>query len=114
MGAYHQQPLGGDYTYVDDIVDGVLRSLDRCEGYEIYNLGESQTISLAELVDIIGEVTGCEPILDRKPLQPGDVLVTYADITKAREELGYDPHTTVREGIERFLDWYQGRRPANV
>lgn len=98
-----------DYTYVDDIVDGVVRALDRCEGYEIYNLGESATTSLQELVGIIGEACGKTPILDRQPMQPGDVLVTYADVTKARKKLGYDPHTSVRDGIERFVKWYSRR-----
>jgi UDP-glucuronate 4-epimerase len=99
-----------DYTYIDDIVDGVLRAIDRCKGYEIYNLGESQTTSLSELVRLIGEATGKEPVLDRQPMQPGDVLVTYADVSKAREQLGYDPRTSVREGLERFVRWYRGRR----
>jgi UDP-glucuronate 4-epimerase len=96
-----------DYTYVDDIVDGVVRALDNCAGYEIYNLGESATTSLQELVGIVGEACGKTPILDKQPMQPGDVLVTYADITKARTKLGYDPHTTVRDGIERFVRWYR-------
>jgi len=99
-----------DYTYIDDIVDGVLRAIDRCAGYEIYNLGESQTTSLSELVRLIGEVTGKEPVLDRQPMQPGDVLVTYADVSKAREQLGYDPRTSVREGLERFVAWYRALR----
>ncbi len=98
-----------DYTYVSDIVDGVVRALDKCAGYEIYNLGESATTSLQELVGIIGEACGKTPILDRQPMQAGDVLVTYADITKARAKLGYDPHTSVREGVERFVRWYRGR-----
>jgi len=98
-----------DYTYVSDIVDGVVRSLDRCAGYEIYNLGESATTSLQELVGIIGEACGKTPILDRQPMQPGDVLVTYADITKSRAKLGYDPHTSVREGVEKFVRWYAQR-----
>ena len=102
-----------DYTYVDDIVDGVVRALDRCEGYEIYNLGESQTTSLEELVRLIGEVCGREPVLERLPMQPGDVLVTYADVSKARERLGYRPTTTVRAGLERFLAWFREvERPA--
>jgi UDP-glucuronate 4-epimerase len=96
-----------DYTYVDDIVDGVVRSIDRCAGYEIYNLGESATTSLQELVGIIGEACGVTPILDRQPMQPGDVLITYADISKAKRMLGYDPKTPVREGIERFVRWYR-------
>jgi UDP-glucuronate 4-epimerase len=98
-----------DYTYVDDIVDGVVRSIDRCKGYEIYNLGESQTTSLAELVRQIGEVCGVEPVLDRRPMQPGDVLVTYADVQKARAELGYAPSTPVAVGLRRFVDWYRER-----
>jgi UDP-glucuronate 4-epimerase len=98
-----------DYTYIDDIVDGVVRSIDRCEGYEVYNLGESQTTSLSELVSMIGEVCDREPVLNRLPMQPGDVLVTFADVSKARERLGYAPGTTVREGLERFFEWYQAR-----
>jgi len=95
-----------DYTYVDDIVDGVERSIDRCEGYEIYNLGESATTSLSELVAMIGEAVGREPLLDRQPMQPGDVVVTYADVTKARERLGYAPSTAVPDGLARFVAWY--------
>ena len=96
-----------DYTYVSDIIDGVVRAIDRCAGYEIFNLGESQTTSLAELVKLIGAACGREPVLDRQPMQPGDVVITYADISKAREKLGYDPHTTVADGLERFVDWYR-------
>ncbi len=96
-----------DYTYIDDIVDGVVRSVDRCEGYEIYNLGESQTTSLAELVQWIGEVCGVEPSLDRQSMQPGDVLVTYANVSKAKERLGYAPSTAVRDGLKRFVEWYR-------
>jgi UDP-glucuronate 4-epimerase len=98
-----------DYTYIDDIVDGVVRSLDRCEGYEIYNLGESQTTSLSELVELVGKACGKEPILDRQGLQPGDVKITYADVSKAVEKLGYAPSTTVAEGLERFVSWYRAR-----
>lgn len=98
-----------DYTYIDDIVDGVVRALDRCDGYEIYNLGESATTSLAELVQWIGEACGAEPILDRQPMQPGDVEITYADVSKARERLGYDPRVEVRSGLERFVRWYRSQ-----
>jgi UDP-glucuronate 4-epimerase len=101
-----------DYTYIDDIVDGVVRSYDHCSGYEIYNLGESRTTSLAELIQLVGETTGLEPILERQPMQPGDVLITYADVSKAKQRLGYDPHTTVREGLERFVAWYRSEGPG--
>ncbi len=96
-----------DYTYIDDIVDGVVRALDRCAGYEIYNLGESQTTSLAELIAMVGDVCGIEPLVDRQPTQPGDVEITFADVSKARARLGYDPHTSVRDGLERFVEWYR-------
>ena len=98
-----------DYTYIDDIIDGVVRSLDRCEGYEIYNLGESETTSLAELVEAIGQACGIEPVIDRQPMQPGDVVITYADVSKAKERLGYRPSTTVSEGLGRFVAWYRDR-----
>jgi UDP-glucuronate 4-epimerase len=96
-----------DYTYIDDIVDGVVRSLDRCDGYEIYNLGESATTSLSELVALIGKALGKEPKLDRQPLQPGDVLITYADVSKAKAKLGYAPTTPIADGIERYVAWYR-------
>jgi UDP-glucuronate 4-epimerase len=102
-----------DYTYIDDIVDGVVRALDRAQGYRIYNLGESRTISLAELVAAIGEQCGVEPILDRRPLQPGDVLVTYADVSRARAELGYEPRTELVQGLARFLAWLRERAPID-
>jgi len=98
-----------DYTYVDDVVDGVVRALDRCQGYEIYNLGESETTSLAELVELVGEACGRAPVVERRPLQPGDVLVTYADVSKARARLGYAPATPVAEGLRRFVAWYKAR-----
>jgi UDP-glucuronate 4-epimerase len=103
-----------DYTYIDDIVEGVVAALDRCEGYEIYNLGESRTTSLAELVALIGEVCGREPVLDRQPLQPGDVPITYADVDKARSRLGYRPSTGVREGLERYLSWLRAGELAGA
>jgi UDP-glucuronate 4-epimerase len=86
----------------------VVAALDRCSGYELYNLGESATTTLAELVRQIGELCGKEPILDRQPMQPGDVLVTYADVSKARRQLGYDPRVPVAEGLRRYVDWVRG------
>jgi len=103
-----------DYTYVDDIVDGVVRAVDRPNGYRIYNLGESRTVSLAELVEAIGRAVGVEPQLDRQPMQPGDVVVTYADVTRARAELGYEPATPLDEGLERFVAWYRELQGASA
>jgi len=96
-----------DYTYIDDIVDGVLGALDRGRGDRVYNLGESETTSLLELVRRIGEALGREPRIEFRPAQPGDVPTTYADIARARRELGYHPAVRVAEGIPRFVAWHR-------
>lgn len=95
-----------DYTYIDDIVDGVVGALDNCTSYRIYNLGENATTTLQELVEELGRQCGKQPILDRQPLQPGDVMVTCADVTRAREDLGYAPSVPVAEGLRRYVEWY--------
>ena len=96
-----------DYTYIDDIVDGVVAALDRCEGYEIYNLGESATTTLTELVEGLERALGCKAKLDRQPNQPGDVPLTCADVSKARAKLGYRPKTPVADGLARYVEWYR-------
>ena len=101
-----------DYTYIDDIVQAVVAAIDHCEGYEIYNLGESQTTTLSELVECVGSALGVEVVLDRQPMQPGDVVITYADISKARERLGYAPETLLAEGVVRFVEWYRSDGPG--
>ena len=95
-----------DYTYVDDAIDGTMGALFREHGYEIYNIGESQTTSLSELVQWIEEQMGKRAQVEYLPAQPGDVERTYADIRKARERLGYHPKINMREGISRFVRWY--------
>jgi len=96
-----------DYTYIDDIVSGVLGSMTAPTGYRVYNLGESATISLSDLVGLLE--TGCgRPAARRfRPPEPGDVPVTYADISRARAEIGYDPRTPIGAGVERFVEWYR-------
>lgn len=96
-----------DYTYYTDIIDGVEAAVDRDLGYEIINLGESRTTSLTALVGLIESALGKKAILDRQPMQPGDVTITCADVSKARQLLDYAPSTEVSEGIERFVDWYR-------
>lgn len=96
-----------DYTYIDDIVDGVVAALDRCEGYEIYNLGESATTTLTELVEGLERALGRKAVLDRQPNQPGDVPLTCADVSKARAKLGYRPKTPVADGLARYVEWYR-------
>ncbi|MFO0627816.1 MAG: GDP-mannose 4,6-dehydratase [Polyangiales bacterium] len=96
-----------DYTYVDDIVQGTVAALDRCEGYEVYNLGESQTTRLDALIQTLADALGVEAKIKRLPEQPGDVPITFADISKARARLGYAPGVSITEGIARFVAWFQ-------
>jgi UDP-glucuronate 4-epimerase len=95
-----------DYTYIDDAVGGTLGAFRREHGFQVYNIGESQTITLAELIAAIEEQVGKKAIIERLPEQPGDVKLTYAEIGKARERLGYNPQTKIREGLARFVQWY--------
>jgi UDP-glucuronate 4-epimerase len=108
-----------DYTWIDDILQGILAAIDRTASvpreFQIVNLGESQTTTLSHLVELIGESLGIEARLNRLPLQPGDVRRTFADITRARELLDYKPTTPVEEGIPRFVEWLRGEfAPAAV
>ncbi|MEJ2086111.1 MAG: GDP-mannose 4,6-dehydratase, partial [Acidobacteriota bacterium] len=96
-----------DYTYVDDIIDGVVASMDLAPGFEIFNLGGAATTTLAELVQWIGEELAIEPEIQYLPDQPGDVPITYADVSKAERLLGYSPQVPIREGIRRFVVWYR-------
>lgn len=99
-----------DYTYIDDLIDGILGVIDFHKGFEIYNLGESQTTSLTELIRFIEEAFGKKAKVEMLEPQPGDVSVTYADITKAKRMLKYRPRVKMEEGIKRFVDWYKGNR----
>jgi len=100
-----------DYTYVDDIVQGVRAAIDYDKSnYEIFNLGESQTIELKDLIVLLEENLGKKAIIERKPMQPGDVPITYADISKAKELLGYNPTTKIEEGIPKFVEWFKQTR----
>ena len=99
-----------DHTFVSDIVDGVLACTTREFGYEIFNLGESQVIRLDRLIELIEAAVGKRAIIDRRPLQPGDVPITYADITKAEQRLGYHPQVKVEKGIPLFVDWFRKNR----
>jgi len=98
-----------DYTFVEDIVDGVVRAIDGCSSHHLYNLGHSEPIELREMIAALGRALGKEPIIDRQPEQPGDVRQTYADITRALTELGYNPSTPFEDGIARFVAWFRGR-----
>lgn len=96
-----------DYTFVDDIVAGVLAACDRIDahGYRVWNLGGDHPITLAELVDTVAAVVGRTPVIERLPMQPGDVQRTWADLTRSRSELGYRPGTPIRDGVQAQFGW---------
>lgn len=96
-----------DYTYVTDTVDGVMACTQKEFGYEIFNLGESQTVTLSRLIELLEEALGKKAVLNRQPNQPGDVPITYADISKARLGLGYNPRVKIEQGIPLFVEWFR-------
>jgi UDP-glucuronate 4-epimerase len=98
-----------DYTYVSDIVQGVVAAIDHDEPYAVYNLGESRTIPLKRLIDLIGELVGKTPKIKQMPEQPGDVKRTCASIDLARQQLGYDPKVPIEAGLREFVAWYRSR-----
>lgn len=102
-----------DYTYIADIVDGICKSIDYVENnkdvYEIFNIGSNSPVSLTEMIETIEKVLGKKAVIDRLPMQPGDVDRTYADVTKLKEMTGYNPSLTFEEGIEKFVEWYRGK-----
>ncbi|HEX8351485.1 MAG TPA: GDP-mannose 4,6-dehydratase, partial [Pyrinomonadaceae bacterium] len=98
-----------DYTYVDDIIAGVRAAMDYgASAYEVFNLGESRTVELRELIALLEGELGQRAVIDRQPPQPGDVPQTFADVSKARRLLDYDPQTPIEEGIRRFVEWFKG------
>ncbi len=96
-----------DYTYIDDIIQGVRAAMD-FEGsmHEIFNLGESQTIELRELIELLEKSLKMKAIVERHEMQPGDVPITFADITRARKLLNYNPTTKIADGIPKFVEWF--------
>ncbi len=96
-----------DYTYIDDNVDGVVATTNREFGYEIINLGESQSVKLDYMIELLEKELGRKAIIDRQSMQPGDVVATYANISKAQRLLGYNPQIKIEEGIKRFVAWFR-------
>jgi UDP-glucuronate 4-epimerase len=102
-----------DYTYIDDLIEGILSVIHHHKGFEVYNLGESQTTSLKELIKLIEGAFGKKAIIEMLEPQPGDVSVTYADVSKAKRMLKYQPKVKMEEGIRRFVEWYKENRPKS-
>ena len=101
-----------DYTYVTDIVAGIMTCTEREFGYEIFNLGESQTVTLSRMIELLERSLGKRAVIDRQPPQPGDVPITFADISKARKLLGYSPSVKIEQGIPLFVEWFQQQQAS--
>jgi UDP-glucuronate 4-epimerase len=100
-----------DYTHISDILAGVMACTQKDFGYEVFNLGESETVKLSRLIELLENAIGKKAVLDRKPPQPGDVPLTCADISRAREKLGYNPTVKIDRGIPLFVNWLQQHSP---
>lgn len=102
--------MARDYTYIDDIVRGVMAAFDAAADFEIVNLGGSRTTTLQQLIELIAQELGVPPLVEELPLQPGDVPVTFADVSKAKRLWGWEPQVPIEEGIKRFVAWYRAHR----
>ena len=107
IDVYNYGRMRRDFTYIDDIVEGTIAAIEKPHAYEVFNLGNSNTTELLEFIRIIEEQLGMEAQKNMMPLQPGDVPATSADIQKSKEMLGFNPKTSIREGIHKFLVWYR-------
>ena len=94
-----------DFTYIDDIIDGTVAAIEKCDGFNIFNLGESQPITVNDLVAAIENALGKKAVREYLPMQPGDVERTFADISRAEKELGYNPKTEIQTGLAKFVEW---------
>ncbi|GAB3340760.1 GDP-mannose 4,6-dehydratase [Larkinella ripae] len=103
-----------DYTYVDDIVKGIIKSLEQVKGYEILNIGGSDPISLTGLIQVIEKTVGRSALINRLPMQAGDVQQTFANISKAAQLIGYQPSVRIEDGIRQFVDWYRKNQDAGL
>ncbi len=103
---YNHGDLRRDFTYIDDIVDGVISALDKPFDFEIFNLGSHRPVELMYFIEVLEDVLGKKAEKNMLPMQPGDVKETYADIDKSRDLLGFEPQVSIEEGIERFVSWY--------
>jgi len=95
-----------DYTFITDTLEGIIACTQKEFGYELFNLGESQTVKLNDLIGLLEKLLGKRAVIDRQPVQPGDVPITFADISKARGKLNYNPQVKIEQGLPKFVDWF--------
>jgi len=107
IDVYNQGNMKRDFTYIDDIVAGTLAAIDNPKPYEIYNLGNHQSEELGKFIELIEQNLGKEAKKNYLPLQPGDFLENFADIAKAKKDLGFEPKTSLEDGIRKFVEWYK-------
>ncbi len=105
ISVYGDGTMSRDFTYIDDIIDGAVAAMEKCAGFNIYNLGESRPITVNDLIAEIEKALGKKAVKEHVPPQPGDVERTYADVTKAINELGYNPKTKIEDGLAKFITW---------
>ena len=98
-----------DYTFITDTLDGIIACTQKEFGYELFNLGESQTVKLTRLIELLEKSLGKKAVIDRQPVQPGDVPITFADISRAHARLGYNPRVKIEQGLPKFVDWFLKR-----
>jgi UDP-glucuronate 4-epimerase len=107
ISVFNHGDMQRDFTYVDDIVEGTLRVLDKPASRALYNIGNHTPVRLLDYIAILERVLGKKAVLEMKPMQPGDVKATYADTTALREAVGFAPSTPLEEGLERFAAWFK-------
>ena len=107
IDVYNYGKMRRDFTYIDDVVEGVVSALEKDVDLEIFNLGNNKPVELVRFIELLEENLGMKADKRYLPIQPGDVVETWADIKKAKKELGYDPKTTIEEGLKKFVDWYK-------
>jgi UDP-glucuronate 4-epimerase len=98
-----------EFTYVDDIVDGIVRVVEsgNLPRYDIFNIGNHRSEKLLDVINVLADSLGVKPKMEMLPMQPGDVYATYASIEKLNKAVGYEPKTTIREGIPVFAKWHR-------
>lgn len=107
IDVYNQGKIQRDFTYIDDIVSGILAALDLNAECEIFNLGNNHPVEILEFISELEDMLGKEAQKRFLPMQPGDVLITYADISESKERLGFSPQTSTYEGLQKFVKWYK-------
>lgn len=107
---YGDGSTGRDYTYIDDIVDGIFKAIEKPFEYQVFNLGNSKPVLLRDLIKTVEKVVGKKAVIDIQPRQSGDVDLTYADNSKAKKMLGWEPKTGLEEGLGRLVEWKQTRK----